>query len=53
MGKMGAAMVDCPVGGTLPAAARALECFDEASQAGFGKDDATLLPARWANISAR
>ena len=36
------------LGGTLPVTARALECFDEASRAGLGKGDATLLPARWA-----
>ena len=35
------------LGGTLPVAARALECFDEASRDGLGKGDATLLPARW------
>lgn len=36
------------LGGTLPVTARALECFDEASRAGLGKGDATLLPVRWA-----
>ena len=36
------------LGGTLPVTARALECFDEASRAGMGKGDATLLPVRWA-----
>ena len=41
------------LGGTLPVAARALECFDEASREGFGKGDATLLPVRWASKSAR
>ena len=35
------------LGGTLPVTASALECFDEASRAGLGKGDATLLPARW------
>ena len=41
------------LGGTLPVAARALECFDEASRDGLGKGDATLLPVRWLKKSAR
>ncbi len=40
------------LGGTLPVTARALECFDEASRAGLGKGDATLLPVRWANSAS-
>lgn len=40
------------LGGTLPVTARALECFDEASRAGLGKGDATLLPVRWAKSAA-
>ena len=31
----------------LPVAARALECYDEASRAGFGGDDGAMLPVRW------
>ena len=40
------------LGGTLPVTARALECFDEASRAGLGKCDATLLPVRWTKSAA-
>ncbi|MEA3153918.1 MAG: 3-hydroxyisobutyrate dehydrogenase [Betaproteobacteria bacterium] len=35
------------LGVSLPAAARTLECFDEASRGGFGKIDATQYPAWW------
>lgn len=35
-------------GVTLPAASAALACFDEASAAGIGQGDCSLLPARWA-----
>jgi len=41
------------LGGALPVAARALECFDEASREGLGKGDATLLPVRWTKKAAR
>ena len=37
------------LGGELPVTSCALECFDEASNEGMGKGDATLLPVRWAN----
>jgi 3-hydroxyisobutyrate dehydrogenase len=35
------------LGTQLPVAARALECYDEASRAGFGSDDGAMLPVRW------
>ena len=35
-------------GVALPAASAALACFDEASAAGIGGSDCSLLPARWA-----
>lgn len=35
------------LGAALPVAARALECYDEASRAGFGGDDGAMLPVRW------
>lgn len=41
------------LGGELPVTARALTCFDEASRDGMGKNDATLLPVRWAKSAAR
>jgi 3-hydroxyisobutyrate dehydrogenase len=34
---------------TLPLAARALECFDEAVRDGWGARDVTMLPIRWLN----
>jgi 3-hydroxyisobutyrate dehydrogenase len=34
-------------GRSLPVAAAALECFDEAAQDGFNASDAVTLPARW------
>lgn len=36
------------LGRELPVANRALECFDEASRAGYGAKDAVTLPVRWA-----
>ena len=36
------------LGGSLPVAERALECFDQASRAGLGSVDAVALPVRWA-----
>ncbi|MDB5811189.1 MAG: 3-hydroxyisobutyrate dehydrogenase [Betaproteobacteria bacterium] len=41
------------LGSTLPVTARALECFDEASNEGLGKGDATLLPVRWGKQAKR
>ena len=38
-------------GASLPAASAALACFDEASAAGLGAGDCSLLPAYWANRS--
>jgi 3-hydroxyisobutyrate dehydrogenase len=35
------------LGRELPVTARALDCFDEAIAAGWGKRDVTMLPARW------
>ena len=35
-------------GVSLPVAAEALECFDEASGAGLGQRDCSLLPGFWA-----
>jgi 3-hydroxyisobutyrate dehydrogenase len=37
----------------MPLTSRALECFDEASRDGWGAQDATMLPARWLQISGR
>lgn len=34
-------------GRSLPVAATALQCFDEAAQEGFNASDAVTLPARW------
>jgi hypothetical protein len=34
-------------GTTLPVAARALECFDEAAKDGLSSSDAVTLPVRW------
>lgn len=36
------------LGASLPLAARALECYDKASQAGMGGEDGVMLPVRWA-----
>ena len=36
------------LGGTLPLAERALECFDQAARDGLGASDAAMLPVRWA-----
>ncbi len=36
------------LGCTLPVAARALECFDQAAREGLGARDAAMLPVRWA-----
>jgi 3-hydroxyisobutyrate dehydrogenase len=36
------------LGATLPVAARALECYDDASRAGMGGEDGAMLPVRWA-----
>ena len=35
------------LGSTLPLAAQALTCFDEAAQDGLGAKDCALLPVRW------
>ena len=35
------------LGTQLPVTARALECYDQASQAGLGKGDITGIPVRW------
>jgi 3-hydroxyisobutyrate dehydrogenase len=35
------------LGTSLPVAARALECFDEAAREGLNASDAVALPARW------
>jgi 3-hydroxyisobutyrate dehydrogenase len=37
------------LGRLLPVTARALDCFDEASDAGWGSRDVTMLPSRWLN----
>jgi len=37
------------LGGSLPVAERALECFDRASREGLGDHDAVALPVRWAH----
>ncbi|HYS75265.1 MAG TPA: NAD(P)-dependent oxidoreductase [Burkholderiales bacterium] len=34
-------------GADLPATASALQCYDEASRDGLGKDDITAIPVRW------
>lgn len=36
------------LGGTLPVAERALECFDQAAREGLGNRDSVMLPVRWA-----
>ncbi|MGI4879255.1 MAG: NAD(P)-dependent oxidoreductase [Janthinobacterium lividum] len=36
------------LGRTLPVSIAALDCFDQASEAGLGQADGTLLPAWWA-----
>lgn len=36
------------LGGSLPVAERALECFDQAAREGWGDKDAVALPVRWA-----
>jgi 3-hydroxyisobutyrate dehydrogenase len=36
------------LGATLPVAARALACYDDASRAGMGGEDGAMLPVRWA-----
>ena len=36
------------LGGTLPVAATALKCFEDAARSGLGAKDQTALPARWA-----
>ena len=36
------------LGASLPVVARALECFDQASQRGLGSKDCALLPVAWA-----
>jgi 3-hydroxyisobutyrate dehydrogenase len=35
------------LGKQLPVTARALECYDQASEAGLGKGDITAIPMRW------
>ncbi len=35
------------LGTQLPVTARALECYDQASEAGLGKGDITAIPVRW------
>jgi 3-hydroxyisobutyrate dehydrogenase len=35
------------LGKQLPVTARALECYDQASEAGLGKGDITAIPVRW------
>ena len=40
-------------GKTLPVAARALECFDEASREGLNASDVVKLPVRWARSGGR
>ena len=35
------------LGVSLPLTSRALECYDVASREGWGRRDATMLPARW------
>lgn len=37
------------LGRVLPVTARALDCFDEAIEAGWGSRDVTMLPSRWLN----
>ena len=37
------------LGARLPVTSSALECYDEASQAGLGKGDITAIPVRWMN----
>jgi 3-hydroxyisobutyrate dehydrogenase len=37
------------LGRVLPVTARALDCFDEAIDAGWGSRDVTMLPSRWLN----
>jgi 3-hydroxyisobutyrate dehydrogenase len=40
-------------GMTLPVAASALQCFDEAAQDGFNANDAVALPIRWMQRSGK
>lgn len=37
------------LGCALPVTARALDCYDEAIEAGWGERDVTMLPVRWLN----
>jgi 3-hydroxyisobutyrate dehydrogenase len=41
------------LGTRLPVTSSALECYDEASQAGLGKGDITGIPVRWMNKPGR
>jgi 3-hydroxyisobutyrate dehydrogenase len=41
------------LGARLPVTSSALECYDEASQAGLGKGDITGIPVRWMNKPRR
>ncbi|MGH8661023.1 MAG: NAD(P)-dependent oxidoreductase [Burkholderiales bacterium] len=41
------------LGGTLPAAETALECFEKAARSGLGAKDQTVLPASWARRAAK
>ena len=38
------------LGTQLPVTSRALECYEEASQAGLGKNDITGIPVRWMKL---
>ena len=41
------------LGGTIPAAETTLKCFEEAARSGFGAQDQSALPARWASLARR
>jgi len=41
------------LGGTLPVAAAALKCFEEAAGGGLAAQDQSTLPARWARSGAK
>ena len=41
------------LGVKLPLTARALDCYDEAAQAGSGTRDATMLPVTWLRRAGR
>jgi 3-hydroxyisobutyrate dehydrogenase-like beta-hydroxyacid dehydrogenase len=38
------------LGAQLPVTSRALDCYDEAVEAGLGKGDITGIPVRWMKL---